>query len=225
MNTPLILSIDTSTENCSVALSKGEELLSLREECGPSIHATYLTTFIQDCLVDSSCSIQDLDAVAVSIGPGSYTGLRIGLSTAKGICYASQKPLIAVSTLESLAFAARLAHPGANAYVSMMDARRNDAYVKVFDANLEVLSPDSMITIDQDFIESLPLGVVVFSGNAASKAKLLKKNNSSVFLNLKCSAQNLIFRAYLLYLQSKFINQAYIEPFYLLEPNITIKKK
>src|SRR3989339_992061 len=132
----LILHIETATETCSVALCKGADVIAEKESTEMNVHSSKLTVFIEEMFQDTAIDISSLDAVAVSEGPGSYTGLRIGVSTAKGICYGIEKPLIAVSTLEALTFAIDKNNISAETwFCPMIDARRMEVYSVFFDKN------------------------------------------------------------------------------------------
>ena len=136
----LILNIETSTNTCSVALAQNGELLSYKEEHNIQSHASLITVFIDEVLQNAKKKASELDAVAVSIGPGSYTGLRIGLSCAKGLCYALNIPLITIDSLESLAQGMISEKYDANAlYLPLIDARRNEVYYAIFNAKGEAL--------------------------------------------------------------------------------------
>ena len=129
-----ILSIETSTKNCSICLSKDGQPWIVRETKSPTGHAEKITLFIQEIMNTASLSLANLDAIAISKGPGSYTGLRIGVSTVKGLCYALEKPMIAVDSLQGLAAGARAMNPSPNtAFVALIDARRMEVYSSLFD--------------------------------------------------------------------------------------------
>ena len=135
---PIILNIETSSTNCSVSLSNNNKLIDCLEKDSPNYsHSQKLHSFISELMEKNNISFKDLNAVAVGIGPGSYTGLRIGVATAKGICHALNIPLIAIDTLTVLATQARNSHPGMDAYVSMLDARRMEVYSRTFNSDLE----------------------------------------------------------------------------------------
>lgn len=216
----LILSIETATETCSVALSHEGELLSLRETSGNNEHSSQLTLFIAEVMQTSKRTLQELDAVAVSMGPGSYTGLRIGASAAKGLCYALDKPLIAVSTLQSMALNALLRYPvlAADNYLlcPMIDARRMEVYTALFNSALDTILPVNALLVKEDSFAEYEKDIAIF-GNGASKCREMFSNRQSVVFpgELHASATSLSSLAYKRFLASEFENVAYFEPLYL----------
>jgi len=226
MKAPLILLLETATDVCSVGLSSGTTLLGVRESTAGQDHAAVLTQFIDDVMEEAGKKLSELDAIAVSDGPGSYTSLRIGASTAKGICYALQKPMLAVDTLKSLAMACRQTAPGAAWYCPMIDARRMEVYCALFDAGLqriwdtraEVLAPGM-------FDPFLADGkTVAICGSGAPKAGVLLHTEAVAHVPLLCSAPYLLPSALEAYEQKKFCDLAYYTPTYLKPPNITMPK-
>lgn len=225
---PLLLCIETATEVCSVCLSKGAEVLALRESYDRNDHAALLTTYIDDCVQKAKTSLDALDAIVVSRGPGSYTALRIGVSTAKGIGYALHKPLIAVPTLEALAQAAIAKQPGEKTrYLPMIDARRMEVYAALYDAQLQpVWAPEALVLAPELLDEWLDQGYeVVCCGNGAVKAKTVFTHSAVSFLDITCTAPHLIPGALASFQAGTFADLAYYEPFYLKPPNITTPKK
>ena len=222
-----ILSIETSTEVASVAISKEEQLISLKESTQAYSHAEQITLLIQSCLEAASLKMKDLSAVAVSSGPGSYTGLRIGLSTAKGICYALNKPLIGVSTLQALAFALCKKYPDADLFCPMIDARRMEVYCCIYDKqNMPVTQIEANIIDKNSFSTYLAANKkVVFCGNGSLKTQKYIQSPFTIFDKLQCSAAYLCPLAAQAFLQGQFENIAYYSPFYLKKPNITKPKK
>jgi len=220
----LILHIETATTVCSVALAKDGKLLSLKEENKANTHAEKITLFISEVLKESGKKIQDLDAVAVSSGPGSYTGLRIGISTAKGLCYALDKPLIAVDTLKSLAnsILSPLDRDSIlnSLLVPMIDARRMEVYCGVFDRHLNEVEKISTKIIDgNSFSDLLEEKEIYFFGDGAEKCKalLLQKRNAIFIDNIFASAVSLITLANKKFQNKEFEDVALFEPFYLKE--------
>lgn len=223
---PTLLHIETSGEFCSVAVSKATTLLTLKETNEEFTHAKTITVFIDECIREAGLKLTDLDAVVVSMGPGSYTGLRVGLSAAKGICYALDKPLIGVSTLQALAWGARDQLGLEAVYVPMIDARRMEVYTAEFDSNLvEIVSPSAMILENDPFAEKLARGKdYVFCGNGAAKAEKVIEAKNATFLSLESSARFMIELGVDAWENKKFEKMAYCEPFYLKRPNITKPK-
>jgi tRNA threonylcarbamoyladenosine biosynthesis protein TsaB len=210
----LILCIETSTKSCSVALSQnGKSLQTIELVSDQYSHSEKLTLFIEKLLQEQKKSFSDLDAVAVSKGPGSYTGLRIGVSTAKGICYAIDKPLIAISTLEAMAFGMSLQFPDAT-YCPMLDARRMEVYCAFYgklnsDIEAKVLDEDS-------FKFQLDKNPILFFGDGANKFQEICKHTNATFIaNIYPSADNMSVLAQKAFNQKMFEDVAYFEPFYL----------
>lgn len=219
MNSPLILCIETATKMCSVALCKGEELLVLKEQGGVYSHAENLTVFIEQIVSESGISLAQLDAIAVSKGPGSYTGLRIGVSTAKGLAFALQKPIIAVDTLTSMAnLAAQSTKRQAVYFCPMIDARRMEVYCAIFDTEINLVKPISaeIITdnIFDDVVGESPL--LVFGDGAHKCREIFKDKQNFIFIEEEfISAKGLIQIALEKWSKQEFEDVAYFEPFYL----------
>jgi tRNA threonylcarbamoyladenosine biosynthesis protein TsaB len=210
-----ILNIETSTTNCSVSLSKNGETLVLKEDYDSNYsHAERLHLFIEDVINQANIKKTDLSAIAVSKGPGSYTGLRIGVSTAKGLCYALDIPLISVSTLEALANQVDVKE---GLIIPMLDARRMEVYSAVFNANCnQVRSIKAEVLNENSFSDYLKLSKVFFIGNGVLKTKTIISNENAVFIEDKLpSANNMSKLAYAKYKKSDIEDVAYFEPFYL----------
>lgn len=209
-----ILHLETSTKVCSVALSLNGQLAAIceNEEDGYS-HGENLTLFIQDVLQQAAISVRDVAAVSVSSGPGSYTGLRIGVSTAKGLCYPLAIPLLAIDSLTSLAETAKEKHPSVN-LCPLIDARRMEVYNAIYDTSFSQIKPISADIIQpESYLEYEPF---VFFGDGAEKLiELWKDRNCSVDLTIKSSARGQIRIAYEKYQQQQFEDVAYFEPYYL----------
>jgi tRNA threonylcarbamoyladenosine biosynthesis protein TsaB len=237
----VILSLETATESCSVALSQGQELIAEKYINEPKAHATVLAPFIEEILKENSLTIQDLSAVAVSEGPGSYTGLRVGVSVAKGICYASQKPLLAVNTLAAIAQCAidnirggklgtgscHFPESGIATIVPMIDARRMEVYTAVFNSDGEQLTTTEAKVLNADsFYKELADGAVLFTGNGAAKFVELLANarsegkkmtyyNNIYFAEQLPHASGMRIKAHEALVKQEFKDCAYFEPFYL----------
>lgn len=224
----LILNIETSTSVCSASISKNGETLALRESFDGKSHGTLLTVFVDELFIECNLTAKEIDAVAVSEGPGSYTGLRIGVSVAKGICYAANKPLIAVNTLKSMALMAidkygKLAYQ----YCSMIDARRMEVYSAVFDNEANVLRKTVAKVIDNDsYKNELSDHKIAFYGDGAFKCKDAIMSENAVFIeNIYPSAQYMAKLSAEAYLKEDFKDVAYFEPFYLKDFVATTPKK
>lgn len=225
----LILQLETSTTSCSVALSLNGQTLAIKEQEERNIHASYLTLFIHELMQTCGKQMQDLDAVAVSMGPGSYTGLRIGVSTAKGLCYALDIPLIAINTLEAMAYGFKEGFKeDAFLYCPMIDARRMEVYAAVYDTKLkEVLPVEARIIDEHSFSDLLQNQKIVFFGDGAMKCKeTLDRNQNAVFVSdFINSAKDLSFLAFEKFNNKLFEDVAYFEPFYLKDFLATQPKK
>ena len=216
----MILQIETATSSCSVALAKDGQLVALKEINERNIHAEVITLFIRELLERTGATFQNLDAIAVSSGPGSYTGLRIGVSTAKGLCYALDKPLIAIETLEAMAFgvidSGEIA--GYDLLCPMIDARRMEVFTAVFSNKGERVTPTSADIITCDSFQSLlNKNKILFLGDGAAKCKdILEVSPHATFLpGFVNSAVHLTQKAQQKFLARQFEDVAYFEPYYL----------
>ncbi len=223
----LILSIDTSTPVCSVALTKqGQRLDAIKVEDERS-HANLLTLKIKELLDRQGIAFEELSAIGISEGPGSYTGLRIGVSTAKALCFTLKIPLIAVSTLKAMALELKTVDSNSGYYVPMIDARRMEVYTAVYDNQLnEVLPVQAKILDGNSFSETLSDHSVLIGGDGAEKFKPLIKGNSQIrFVNgMSPSAWAVGLLAYEKLEKGEKVDVAYFEPFYLKEYRATKAK-
>lgn len=215
----LILNMETASTVCSVSLAKDGHLLAFKEQNGDYSHAENLTLFIEDVVEQAGIKLKDVDAIAVSKGPGSYTGLRIGVSTAKGLCYSLDKPLIAINTLQhiSLGFSKENGKEGL-LFCPMLDARRMEVYCAFFDSDNNEIIPTSAEIIDENsFSDLLKKNVIYFFGDGAAKCKIfLSANKNAIFIdNIIPSAKNMISISEQAFKHKQFENVAYFEPFYL----------
>jgi len=211
-----LLHLETSTTVCSVALSKNGQLLELKESYDTAYHhSEQLTIYIQDVVERYGISIQQLMAVSVSSGPGSYTGLRIGATTAKGLCYALDIPLIAVSSLENLALLAKKKYPK-QTICALIDARRMEVFSAIYSADMNVLKQQSPDILDKETYTDYEPFIAV--GNGAKKIEDLWKNRD-VFVDseIALSAKGQVELSYEKYINKVFENTAYFEPTYLKE--------
>lgn len=224
----LILHIETSTNVCSVALSENTVCLFSKSNAEGMNHAALLSVFIAEALEVLKSENKKLDAVAVSSGPGSYTGLRIGVSTAKGLCYGLDIPLIAVSTLEVLTIQAlAVVENKENAlFCPMIDARRMEVYAAFYDGSGALKREISADIITSDsYTELLANQAVYFFGNGAEKCKSTLIHSNAHFLeNLVPLAENMISFAEKAFNEKQFVDTAYFEPFYLKEFQTTTPK-
>ncbi len=224
-----ILNIETSTSVCSVALSaNGEVLFEKSSFEGPS-HAALLGVYVEEAIAVVKDKGLKLEAVAVSSGPGSYTGLRIGVSVAKGLCFGYGIPLIGVPTLEVLTVAAlkQQQHAEKDAfYCAMLDARRMEVYAAIYDADLKEVRTTSADIVDADTYASyLEKGKVCFFGNGAAKCREVIASPNAVFMDdIHPLAVNMIPLSEKAFAEGQFKDVAYFEPFYLKEFQATIAK-
>lgn len=222
----LILNIETATGVCSVALAKDGQLLGLKESNTKNSHVSVLTLFMDEVIKTAGIVLSDLDAIAVSKGPGSYTGLRIGVAAAKGLCYALEKPLIGVSTLRAMAIG--MPHPPAPSpiregessvlYCPMIDARRMEVYCAIFDEKgKEIRETRAEIMDENSFMEYLGKNRIVFAGDGALKCHPLfdKHPNAVFFEDFQASARFMISLSEEKFSQKNFEDLAYFEPYYL----------
>ena len=214
-----ILSIETSTSICSVAIHEQGELLALAEIKEPGAHAEKLLLLVDELFEKSGLSFGDLDAVAVSQGPGSYTGLRIGVSTAKGISYALEIPLIGINTLQAMAASQSVA-PG-DYVVAVLDARRKEVYTQTFGDSLQELSPIEAVVLEEGVFGSiLEKGRVYFVGDGVEKVKEEVKSANALFIAdwaISLSAKNMGVLASEKHARQEWEDLAYFVPNYLKE--------
>jgi tRNA threonylcarbamoyladenosine biosynthesis protein TsaB len=223
-----ILLIETSTRVCSVGVAASGQLLSLKEEYSQNYsHSSVLTLFIQESLAQANIGIKELSAVAVSMGPGSYTGLRIGVSAAKGICFALDLPLIAVDTLLGLAVHTKqllVDNEQFSSYLNqdsmfcpMIDARRMEVYYNLFDFQLKAVSKTSAAIIDvESFSNIQQQQAVFFAGDGAEKcSQVIKRPNSFFLPHIMPSVKGMVNSAHEKFVKRDFVDVAYFEPFYL----------
>ena len=232
----LILGIETGTDICSVSLSRGDELVALRESEGGQDHARKLALYIDEILRSNECGPDELDAVAVGKGPGSYTGLRIGVSTAKGLCYGLGIPLIAVGSLDALAWVAAEDYEAGILDIEdwdrallcpMIDARRMEVYAQVFSHMVKPLSEVAAeVVTTESFAEYIRADreFVIF-GNGAAKCVDVLPREGVKFVEVTPSARGLVKPAFEAFNAARFEDIAYFEPFYLKDFVVTTSKK
>jgi tRNA threonylcarbamoyladenosine biosynthesis protein TsaB len=201
---------------CSVALSKNGQLLDCIENDAENfIHGEYLTVFIEEILAKNNLLPNQLAAVSFSSGPGSYTGLRIGLSTAKGLCFALSIPLISVSTLKVLAFIGKQQHPNST-LVPMLDARRNEVYCEIFNSSFNTIKPLSADILDETSYDNFE-PFVYFGDGAEKMSNQWGIRNATFDSSIHLSAKGQVDMAYEKFNQKEFEDVAYFTPFYLKE--------
>ena len=210
-----ILNIETATTNCSVSLAKEGTVIGLKEDNNLSYsHAERLHVYIDEVLKTANVSKNQLSAIAISKGPGSYTGLRIGVSAAKGLCYALKIPLISIPTLEALAH--QVEYPN-GVVVAMLDARRLEVYSAIYDSNFqETRTTEAEIITSESYRELLESSAVYFIGNGVAKTKALITHQNAHFIENKLpSAKQMCALSFDKFKSNTFEDVAYFEPFYL----------
>jgi tRNA threonylcarbamoyladenosine biosynthesis protein TsaB len=221
----LILGIETSTKNCSVALFKDGIVIAEKEHISDGYtHAERLTLFIQYVIDLANISLEKVEAVALSMGPGSYTGLRIGTSTAKGLCYALDIPLIAISTLKAMAFAMAKNEKSA-IYCPMIDARRMEVFSALYDVNNKQVRSIQADVVDENTYAELLVNEIIFFGDGSLKCQEIINHKKAKFIEgIYPSAKNLGILAKDKFENNDFEDVAYFEPYYL-KNFVTGKKK
>jgi tRNA threonylcarbamoyladenosine biosynthesis protein TsaB len=225
----VILNIETATPLCSVALSANGELIAQRETLEEKSHAARLTIFIEEILHETKLKIADLDAISVGKGPGSYTGLRIGVSTAKGLCYGADIPLIAVNTLQILfqKIISQTKYDNKTLFCPMIDARRMEVFTCLLDHSGNEVEPVSAQIIDSEsFQHYLDKNPIVFFGTGMEKCKSVISNTNAIFVSdilPHASALAILSEKY--YNCLTFEDIAYFEPYYLKDFVATVSKK
>lgn len=231
----LILSIETGTDICSVALARNGKLISLRESAEGRNHAQNLGVYIEEIFNEIGIDTEDLSAVAVGMGPGSYTGLRIGVSMAKGLCYGLGKPLIAINSLKAMAKVALEDYDAGildvedieTAYLCpMIDARRMEVYSQVFDSKLNAVTEVEAKIVDENSYSSFPddRELVIFGSGAAKCADVIRRNNLCL-VSVSPSARGMVGLAQDALNRKEFADVAYFEPFYLKDFVVTKSQK
>jgi tRNA threonylcarbamoyladenosine biosynthesis protein TsaB len=219
-----LLFLETATSVCSVALSEDETLLSIRESNSANSHAEKITVFIEEVLKESNTHIKNLDAVIVSKGPGSYTGLRIGVSTAKALCFSLDIPVISTDTLLSIANGMKIIHPELFqkdiTVCPMIDARRMEVYCALFDNRLNKIKDTEAIILTEAFFEEFtdekPL-IIAGDGSAKCQPLITGNKNITEITGFNLSSRFMIQEGWHKFSNKIFENTAYFEPYYLKE--------
>jgi tRNA threonylcarbamoyladenosine biosynthesis protein TsaB len=218
----LILNIDTSTETATVSLARKGKVIGSVANADQKDHAGWIHQAIADLLHQQVLIAKDLEAIAVTSGPGSYTGIRVGLATAKGLAYALSVPLITENTLKVMAWSAqnepKFAKTEDAAYCAMIDARRDEVFTAVYDSNLQELMPPTPLKIDQEsFSTLLNQTPIIFFGSGSDKWKHICNHENATFRNWDYRYFNLAYLAFQSYQESAFADLAYVQPRYLKE--------
>ena len=228
-----IILIETSTALCSVALAEDGAVTAYRESSANKAHASLTAVFVQEVLAERGVSLADCDAVCVSMGPGSYTGLRVGVSTAKGLCFGSGKPLLAVGTLNTLVAQAEIPGQAGNDgqvedfryIIPMIDARRMEVYSAVFENGTQITETAPVIVDETSFAEYLAEGPCLFIGDGAGKCADVLTHPNARFCQCHPKASSMLSPALAALRSGDFKDVAYFEPFYLKEFVATVSKK
>ena len=212
----LILNIDTAVETASICLAKDGRLLLLDKNKDQKDHAGWLHPAIEAMMNETGYKLTDMDAFTVTIGPGSYTGLRVGLATAKGFCFALQKPLIVINTLQMMANAAT--ENAVELICPMIDARRMEVFTAIYNKKLEIIvEPLALVVDEKSFAKELALNKILFLGNGSKKFKSLCENKNAFFTEIAADASHIISFSELQFSKNHFADLAYSEPLYLKE--------
>ena len=218
----LILNIDTASENAHVSLAKEGEVLHVLSSELQKEHASFLQTAIQRLTKVANINLKEIDAVAVTAGPGSYTGLRVGFASAKGLCYALKRPLITIGTLEVLTVSALQLHPPVAdeniLFCPMIDARRAEVFTAIYQNDLTLhLQPCAMILDEFSFKKELSESRILFFGSGSEKWKNLCNYPNAIFTSVSVLPESFSKSSNFLFSEKKFTDLAYSEPFYLKE--------
>lgn len=228
MNDQLILLLETATSTCSVALAENGIIIAVKEVNERNIHASHITLFIEEIMLKAEKEYSDLRAIAISKGPGSYTGLRIGVSTAKGLCYALDIPLLGINTIEAMVFGLMESFdiPDSGLLIPMVDARRMEVYTGIYRKDLSLVESVSAKIVDIDSFNEFKEQELFLFGDGADKFKVLFADQPNInFIDFSTSASHLNSLASKKFRDSEFENLAYFEPFYLKDFLFTVSKK
>ena len=212
----LILNIDTAIETASICLAKDKNVLQLSINENQKDHAAWLTVAIQKMMKDSDYKLSELNAIAITIGPGSYTGLRVGLAAAKGLCYVLNIPLITIGTLEMMAMAAK--DESVDLLCPMIDAKRMEVFTAIYNNKMaEVRSPHALIIDNNSFSDLLSSNSILFFGNGSKKLQSMLQHPHAIFRNIVYTASHMVSLAADRLMTLQFADLAYVEPLYLKE--------
>ena len=212
----LILNIDTAVDTASVSLAKDGRMLSIEKNEKQKDHTGWLHLAIREIFEKNNSELKTVDAIAVTGGPGSYTGLRIGMATAKGICYALNKPLITLNTLQVMANAAK--DEKADLLCPMIDARRMEVFAAIYSKDMQIIKQPAAIEINEkSFDDELSTNTICFFGNGSTKFQSIKRNINAIFSSIIADASSMISLSEEIFKQKDFADLAYAEPLYLKE--------
>ncbi|MCB0665466.1 MAG: tRNA (adenosine(37)-N6)-threonylcarbamoyltransferase complex dimerization subunit type 1 TsaB [Saprospiraceae bacterium] len=223
----MILCLETSATICSVALSDRGSLISIRESSAPNDHASVIMKHIDGCLKEAGIALEEIEAIAISQGPGSFTGLRVGVSAAKGLCFALGIPLIAISTLSGIAYRAFHHHPEAIFAIPMIEARKNEVYGAIYRPDMTMELKDQVITLYPNWhLSILPEGSnLVFCGPGSQKYQEINHPSPLQIDVQPPSAKNLVDLAFEKHIKKDYCVTKSFHPNYLKSPHITQPRK
>ena len=212
----IILNIDTAVDNASICLSDNDKIAGMVINESRKDHASWLHNAIRDLVLKSGLQMNDLSAVAVSIGPGSYTGLRLGLTAAKGLCYALHIPLITVNTLKMMAYSVR--KEVTDLVCPVIDARRMEVFTAVYNTSFEeIMKPSAVVVDKQSFSDIVSSHRVIFCGNGTKKLQSILSHTNAIFSSHVATAADMVYFASNYHSEKNFADLAYCEPFYIKE--------
>lgn len=218
-----ILNIDTAVQTSSVCLAENDKPVSLKINSSQKDSASWLHIAVDEILKENNLSFPDINAIAVSAGPGSYTGLRVAMATAKGLCYALQKPLITINTLEMMAVAAQ--NETVDLSCPMIDARRMEVFTAVFDKGLKKIVPEiNCILNENSFHDLMDKHKILFFGNGSTKFQQVTKHQNAEFKSLEITAESMTKLSFKKLTRQEFADLAYAEPFYGKDFYSTVKQ-
>ena len=223
----MILCLETSASICSVAIGSGSQLIAIQESISPNDHASMIITHVQNCLKEADLTLKDIEAIAVSQGPGSFTGLRVGVSAAKGLCYAMDIPMIAISTLSALAWRAFQEYPDAQHAIAMIEARKNEVFGAVYGRDLEMELSDQVITLYPNWHQSVveEWQSIIFCGPGCRKYHEISHPTPLKFDLKPPSAMNLVELAFEKHIKKDYCVAKSFSPNYIKLPHITQPRK
>lgn len=224
----IIINIDTASERAHVSFAKNGLIIDVLYSESQKEHASFLQTAVKQLSKKNGIALSNVDAIAVTAGPGSYTGLRVGMASAKGLCYALQIPLISINSLEALTWSALDLFPNYNETVllcPMIDARRMEVFTAVYKNNLTIYqTPYALILDENSFSKELATNQILFFGSGATKWKSVSKHSNALFENCNLLPESLGKRSFSLFSTGNFSELAYSEPFYLKDFQSVINK-
>lgn len=222
----IILNIETSTDICSVCIASETEVLAVRETPRSYSHSEVIAVFVDECLKEAGITAKDLDAVSISRGPGSYTALRIGAATAKGICYGVDIPLISIGTLEALAGSVMHLCGDNDIIIPMIDARRKEVYHAIYDNGFGTIHEVEPIILNETTFSSLAeYDNIHLCGDGVAKSKDILTISNGQYHDIECSSLSMIALSNEKFDKKLFEDIAYYEPNYYKGANITVQKK